>query len=140
ATKAGASKESVGEAIDAMPQAAPSTNVNFAPAKIDTSRNVLGIDLGNALPFKADATPANSGTLAIAIATATGPINLGTIDNTLANYLDRAYLFELPLGNNTAAAQSNPIVMTSNGGVVLTENPSGAWIDADEHVYRMDAS
>ncbi|HEX7680081.1 MAG TPA: hypothetical protein VF713_18265, partial [Thermoanaerobaculia bacterium] len=35
---------------------------------------------------------------------------------------------------------SNPLVVLSNGNVVMTENPTGAWIDAAEHVYRMDAS
>lgn len=140
--KPGISKERLGVAVAAQPAAAAGPiPVNYAPARVDTTRNVVGIDLGNALPFNADGTPRPAGTLQAAIRTSTGMIDLGTIDNSLANYLDRAFLFELPLSSDAATAiRSNPIVVTRDGAVILTENPAGTWIDADEHVYRMDAS
>lgn len=121
---------------DAPPAETVSTSFNLAPAKVDPQRGVVTIDLGNALPFNADGTPANAGTLQLAFQTANGFEILGTVDNTLDNYLERAFLFEFPLGGN---GPSNPLVLLSNGNVVLTENASGAWIDAAEHVYRMDA-
>ncbi|HYK03733.1 MAG TPA: hypothetical protein VE974_18390 [Thermoanaerobaculia bacterium] len=114
-------------------------NVNYAPALVDPVRDVLTIDLGNALPFNADATPADAGTLQAVILTSQGAIPLGTVANTLDNYLQRAFLFEFPLGGNSEAAASNPIAIMSNEDVVLSENSSGAWIDAAQHVYRMDA-
>lgn len=121
--------------------AAINTNFNLAPAKVDTSRNVVTIDLGNALPFNADGTPADAGTLELAIQPSSGaPIVLGAIDYTLASYLGRAFLFEFDLGGNADTAASSPFVVLQNGSVVMTENPSGAWIDAAEHVYRMDAN
>lgn len=120
---------------------AVNTNFNLAPAKVDTTRNTVTIDLANALPFNADGTPADAGKLQLAIQPPNQPpVILGTIDDTLDNYLNRAYLFEFPLGGNASLARSNPLVVLQNGAVVMTENPSGAWIDAAEHVYRMDAN
>lgn len=135
APKSGAAKESL--TADAPPAEMVNTNFNLAPAKVDTQRGVVAIDLGNGLPFNADGTPANAGTLQLAFQTASGFDILGTIDNTLDNYLKRAFLFEFPLGGS---GTTNPLVVLSDGNVVLTENASGAWIDAAEHVYRMDAS
>jgi hypothetical protein len=137
ALKVGGAKENLPAAV---PTAPINTNFNLAPALVDTSRNVVGIDLGNALPFNGDATPANAGQLQLAIQTSTGNVVLGAIPNTADKYRQQAFLFEFPLGANAAAAASNPLVVLSNGNVVMTENPSGAWIDAAEHVYRMDAS
>jgi hypothetical protein len=134
----------IGGAKENLPAAAPAgpinTNFNLAPALVDPSRKVVGIDLGNALPFNADGTPANAGQLQLAIQTSTGNVVLGAIANTANNYQQQAFLFEFPLGANAAAAASNPLVVLSNGNIVMTENPTGAWIDAAEHVYRMDAS
>jgi hypothetical protein len=135
APKSGAAKESL--TADAPPAEMVNTNFNLAPAKVDTQRGVVAIDLGNGLPFNADGTPANAGTLQLAFQTASGFDILGTIDNTLDNYLKRAFLFEFALGGS---GTNNPLVVLSDGNVVLTENASGAWIDAAEHVYRMDAS
>lgn len=135
-----ASKEDLGAAMLALPAAPPNRTVNYAPARVDAARNVVGFDLGNSLPFLANGSPANAGIVEAAIDAPSGPIVLGTIANTLANYEQRAFLFEFPLGDNAEAAASNPLVVLSNGAIVLSENPAGAWIDADEHVYRMDAN
>jgi hypothetical protein len=136
----GAAKES----IAGMPAAAadpPALNqsLNYAPALVDTGRNVVTIDLGNALTFNSDGSPGDSGTLQAAILTSNGAVVLGPIADTLDNYEQRAYVFEFPLGEHGADAASNPLVILSNDDVVLSENTSGAWIDAAEHVYRMDA-
>lgn len=133
----GAAKELLAGAPSASD--AVNVNVNYAPALVDPVRNVVTFDLGNALPFEVDGSPADAGSLEAAILTSNGPISLGPIGNTLDNYLRRAFLFEFPLGYNSKAAASNPLGILSNGTVVLSENPSGAWIDATEHVYRMDA-
>ena len=138
ALKLGGAKENLPAAAA---QAGPiNTNFNPAPALVDTTRNVVGIDLGNALPFNGDGTPANAGALQLAVQTSTGNVVLGAIANTADNYRQRAFLFEFPLGAHAVAVASNPLVVLSNGNIVMTENPTGAWIDAAEHVYRMDAS
>ncbi|HYI10839.1 MAG TPA: hypothetical protein VEK57_17395 [Thermoanaerobaculia bacterium] len=115
-------------------------NFNYAPALVDSDRNVVTIDLGNALPFDTGGNPANAGTLKAAILTSSGVISLGPVTNTLDHYLQRAFLFEFPLDDNGTTAGTSPLVILSNGNVVLSENPSGAWIDAAEHVYRLDAN
>jgi hypothetical protein len=135
----GAAKESIEVAAAAADAATINQNLSYAPALVDTTRNVVTFDLGNSLTFNSDGTPGNSGTLQAAILTPNGAIVLGPIDDTLDNYQQRAYLFEFPLGQHSADAASNPLVILSDGDVVLSENPSGAWIDAAEHVYRMDA-
>jgi hypothetical protein len=138
ALKVGGAKEDLLAA--AAPAGPINTNFNLAPALVDTSRNVVGIDLGNALPFNGDGTPANAGQLQLAVQTSTGNVVLGAIANTAGNYQQQAFLFEFPLGANATAVASNPLVVLSNGNIVMTENPTGAWIDAAQHVYRMDAS
>jgi hypothetical protein len=140
ALKAGGAKEDLPAMAALAAPAAINTNFNLAPALVDSSRNVVTIDLGNALPFNGDGTPANAGTLQLAVQTSTGNVVLGGIANTADNYRQRAFLFEVPLGGNSAAVASNPLVVLSNGNIVMTENPTGAWIDAAQHVYRMDAS
>lgn len=136
-TATGIAKELLGGAPAAMDEI--NQNFNYAPALVDTKRNVVTIDLGNALPFETGGTPANAGNLEAAILTTNGAIILGPIANTLDNYRERAYLFELPLGDNADAGTSNPLVILSDGNVVLSENSSGAWIDADQQVYRLEA-
>jgi len=132
-----ASKEEAAAAAN-DPESGPSLPYNFAPAKVDAKRNVVGIDLANALPFD-NANPSNAGKLELAVQLPSGPAVLGPIDNSLANYLNQAFFFELPLGDHAKDVASNPLVLLSDGKVVMTENPTGAWIDASEHVYRLDA-
>lgn len=127
-----ASREASREAVN--------RNMNFAPAKVDTKRSVVTIDLGNALPFQDDETPAPAGLLQLAVKTSTGNQVIGTIANTLDNYLNRAFLFDFPLGNHADAVKSNPLVVLSDNTVVMTENPSGAYVDAADYVYRMEAN
>jgi hypothetical protein len=133
----GASKEAAVVAAN-NPEGGPSLPYNFAPAKVDAKRKVVGIDLANALPFDG-ANPSDAGTLELAVQLPGGPAVLGPIDNSLANYLNQAFFFELPLGEHAKDVASNPLVLLSDGKVVMTENPTGAWIDASEHVYRLDA-
>lgn len=133
----GASKEKAAAAAN-DPESGPRLPYNFAPAKVDAKRKVVGIDLANALPFDG-ANPANAGKLELAVQLPGGPAVLGPIDNSLANYLNQAFFFELPLGQHAKDVASNPLVLLSDGNVVMTENPTGAWIDASEHVYRLDA-
>jgi hypothetical protein len=107
--------ETIGS-IGPMPRRCASKRI--APARVDPVQNVVTIDLGNALPFNADGTPADAGTLQAAIVTSQGAIPLGEVANTLENYLQRAFLFQFPLGANSAAAASNPIAILSKEDVV----------------------
>lgn len=117
------------------------TLFNYAPTIVDSSRNMVVLDLGNALQFSGK-NPVQSGTLTAAIVTTAKTIPLGTIDNTLTNYEERAFVFEFPLDTSekVAAAASNPIVVQWNGSTVLSENTSGAYVDAIDHVVRMEAN
>src|SRR5690348_17854516 len=39
----------------------------------------------------------------------------------------------------TTLFRSNPLVILSDGNAVLSENSSGAWIDSDQQVFRLEA-
>src|SRR5207244_121272 len=123
----GVSKEALADAAAAdaakLTAAAKPVPFNLAPAKVDATRNVVTIDLGNALAFDAAGKPVNSATLQLAVQTTSGNVVLGPIDNSPSNYLNRAFLFEVPLGTHAADATSNPLVLLRNGDVVMTENP-----------------
>lgn len=117
------------------------TAFNFAPAIFDTSRNTVVLDLANAFQFTGD-NPIQGGTLTAAISTSTGIVPLGPIANSLANYQQRAFLFEFPITSSSTitAVQSAPIVIQLNGQTVMSENTNGAYVDATDHVVRLDAN
>ncbi|MEA2489069.1 MAG: hypothetical protein QOH21_861 [Acidobacteriota bacterium] len=127
--------------IAAAPAAPGFSGFNFAPAIFDAPRNTVVLDLSNALQF-AGSDPVAGGALTAAIATSGGLIPLGAIDNSIDNYLQRAFVFEFPLTSSSAiaAAQSNPIVVQLNGETVMAENDTGAYVDATGHVVRLDAN
>lgn len=114
---------------------------NYAPAIFDQSRNTIVVDLANSLQFNA-AGPLTTGTLTAVLQAGSGPIALGPIANTLGNYQQGAFLFEFPLTTPAAiaAASSSPIVVQWNGTTVLAENANGAYVDATDHVVRLDAN
>lgn len=115
---------------------APPPAFNLAPAYVDPTRNVVVFDLANSLQFDDD-DPVQAGTLEAALSTSGGDVVLGTIDNSLQNYQQSAFLFEFPIDPSQVA---NPLQIQLDGQTMLTENPSGAFIDANNHVFRMDAN
>lgn len=117
------------------------TVFNYAPAIFDTSRNTVVIDLANTLQFTGN-NPLQGGTITAAVATSGGLVPLGTVVNSLTNYQQRAFIFEFPITSSStiSAVQSNPIVIQVNGTMVLSENNTGAYVDATNHVLRMEAN
>jgi hypothetical protein len=113
---------------------------NYAWAAVDPRRSVAVFDLGNSLQFDG-AGPADVGKLQAAIVTSSGPVILGPIDNTLANYEERAWIFEVPLTSSQLEdTASSPLTILADGKTVLSENKSGAFVEANDHVLRMDAN
>ncbi|HEU4886288.1 MAG TPA: Ig-like domain-containing protein [Thermoanaerobaculia bacterium] len=115
---------------------APPPAFNLAPAYVDPTRNVVVFDLANSLQFDDD-NPVQAGALEAAVSTSGGDVVLGTIDNSLQNYQQSAFLFEFPIESSQVA---NPLQILLDGQTMLTENLSGAFIDANNHVFRMDAN
>lgn len=115
---------------------APPPAFNLAPAYVDPNRNVVVFDLANSLQFDGD-TPVQAGTLQAAVSTPAGGVVIGTIDNSLQNYQQSAFIFEFPIEQSQV---TDPLLIVLDDQTMLTENPSGAFIDADNHVFRMDAN
>jgi len=124
---------------------------NFAPAKTDTKRGVITFDLGNAVPtdwpspHTAPFPVANPLVkLQPALIPASGaPIPFGNFDTSEAAYEKNAFVQEFPIPQNTAnplASTPTGILSVETGGnvVVLAENPTGAYVNADQYVFRMN--
>ncbi len=130
---------------------------NYAPAKTDVKRGVITFDLGNALPanWPPNPTPPPSQStpfpvafgfpLQAALVPASGnPIPFGSFDTSETAYEQNAFVQEFPIpqgAGNPLASTPTGIVSTqeTNGPVVvLMENPTGAYVNADQYVFRMN--
>jgi len=128
---------------------------NFAPAKTDTKRGVITFDLGNAVPtdWPPAKPPAKKAPFPVAnplvklqpaLIPASGPpIPFGNFDTSEAAYEKNAFVQEFPIPKNTAnplASTPTGIVSVESGGsvVVMMENPTGAYVNADQYVFRLN--
>ena len=120
---------------------------NYAYCLVDRDRSTVTFDLGNSVPTVSPAgpPPGNYGTLQAAILTDdTEPVILGTYDYSEQAYLNSALVQEFPLTDGQLhAIAGNPvaIVQKIDGGsphVLLQENPTGAYANATQYVYRMN--
>lgn len=124
---------------------------NFAPAKTDVKRGVITFDLGNAVPT--DWPAAHTAPFPVAnplvklqaaLIPASGPpIPFGNFDTSEAAYEKNAFVQEFPIPQNTAnplASTPTGVVSVESGGpvVVLMENPTGAYVNADQYVFRLN--
>ncbi len=127
----------------------PSTTqiTNYAYCLVDKSRSAVVFDLGNSVPTVSPAgpPPADYGTLQAAILPPGGaPIILGTYDYSEQAYLNAALIQEFPLSvDQLQAIAGSPVAIlqaTGNGSaqVLLQENPTGAYANATQYVYRMN--
>ena len=129
---------------------------NYAPAKTDVARGVITFDLGNALPtnWPPNPTPPPAQTtpypvaagfpLQVALVPQSGPpIPFGDFDTSEAAYEQNAFVQEFPIPQNAA----NPLASTPTGilspetpgpVVVMMENTTGAYVNADQYVFRMN--
>lgn len=135
-----AMKEGTPELAKAAREAISDPTFNYAWAYVDKGRSVAVFDLGNSLQFDG-AAPADMGKLQAALVTSAGPVILADLDNSLANYENRAWIFEAPLtSTQLSQTKTNPLAILADGATVLVENTTGAFVEAADHVVRMDAN
>jgi hypothetical protein len=118
-------------------------NLNFAPCRVDSARGRLLLDLGNSIPAASvGGPPLDLGQLQVAVLPASGskPVILGPVDYSLSNYQNNAGIQEIPLTQDQISQLSNtPLAVVQKGTtVLLAENPSGAYINATQYVFRMN--
>lgn len=112
------------------------TAMYYAPAKLDTTRNTLTIDLGNSIQDQAPGgPPVDLGTMEAAIlgsgqSTSLGPINYGAGNE--AAFQETAAVFQLDLTPEQAQqAAQQPLGILLDSGPALAENTSGMYVDVD---------
>lgn len=138
--KAARMKENRAEPETASRESIADPAFNYAWAFVDAKRKKAIFDLGNALQFEG-AVPGDVGKLQAAIITSAGPVRIGDIDNSFASYRDRAWIFEFPLTSTQLDdTKTKPLAILRDGAPVLSENTSGAFIEVNDHVIRMDAN
>jgi hypothetical protein len=120
----------------------PPVPLNPLPFIVDTKNSRLVIDLGNSLPNDDNGNPIDLATLQVIPAGGTTPIF--SIDYSLANYHQRAYVYDVALSSSQLKTLSNTalqIVQFDAGGsqigVAEAEPPDGSCFDTDAYVHRM---
>jgi hypothetical protein len=137
---------------------------NAVPAKLDQERRKLVVDLGNATPWTWNGfSPApTSSVRSVQVAAVTflpnvtppvvgGILSIGppdnpisvmlpqTVDTSDAAYWSNAFVQELDVPEAMlSAVASNPLAIIALGSIVSTENPSGAYVNAEPYVFRLD--
>jgi hypothetical protein len=111
------------------------------PFKLDPARNMIVLDLGNAVPEQSGGgEPRQLGTMQAVILSPRE--TLGAIDYSKAHYELTAGVNELAItreqAQRLAGAPLGITVSTQGGDPVMTERPSGLYVDATETVWRMD--
>lgn len=134
--------------------------INYCAAVVDTTANVVRVDLGNALQVDGKGAQANLGTLTLVVSSQDGSQTetLGIISYSDANwYNNTAGIVEVPIPSGlTLSIGSNSLGLTLTGtqlsGVITGEplpalsgndpavtvlNPGGLYLRADLFVYRL---
>lgn len=127
-------------------------NFNYAPAKTDMQRKTITYDLGNALPTYWPNTQswpvAQPMPLQAALVPAKGsPIPFGWFDTSEAAYAANAFVQEIAMTDEVAALigttptgilSMNDATKKTPPPVVLQENPTGAYLNFDQYVWRLN--
>jgi hypothetical protein len=132
----------------------PWGNFNKAPAKTDLVRKKITFDFGNALPTTwpaseqfpvAAATGLQAGILAWSQqASPQVVLTLGDIDSSDAAYAETAFVQEFDLSDEALSLiGSSPTGVflptpADNPVVLMSENPTGAYLNYDQYVFRLD--
>jgi hypothetical protein len=111
--------------------------------KVDTARNTLTLDLGNAIP---EASPGGArrdiGDLSPLINAAPAALVLPKIDYSAARYEGNAGIVEIPLSaaQKTALATKRLTLVATKPAVstVLTERPTGRYLDVSQIGLRLN--
>jgi hypothetical protein len=123
---------------------------NYAPAKVDSCRGKLIVDLGNATAFTWNtgqpAPTSNVASVQVATISFNGSTPQSVIDTipqvintTDADYQANAFVQELDIPQSMLSTiGSTPLGIVSNGAIVMAENPTGAYINADQYVFRLN--
>jgi hypothetical protein len=125
---------------------------NYAPAKTDLQRNKIVFDLGNAVPTfwpSSQSWPvAQPVPLLAALIPAKGdPIPIGWLDTSEAAYETTAFVQELDLPPGaaqliattpTGILSPNDATKKAPNPIVMQENPSGAYLNFDQYVWRLN--
>ena len=115
---------------------------NFAPAKTDTKRGKIVFDFGNAIPTTWPNTqpwPTSAtfpGPLQVALLPASGnPVPFGTLDTSDAAYQANAFVqeFDVPQG-----LSDTPTGLVGGSNVLMAENPTGAFVNVEPWVMRLN--
>lgn len=135
---------------------------NTVPAKLDAKRKILTVDLGNSTPWTwngytleptssvlsvqvAALTFPKGSTVASGIATI-GPADNPTpvvlpqrVDTSDQAYWTNAFVQELAVPDAfLKVIASNPLGIIACGSIVITENPTGAYVNAEPYVFRLN--
>jgi len=132
----------------------PKVPFNYAPAKTNHDRGTLTIDLGNALPTTWDsgAAPVSMPfTPQLEVATVvkgpngwTADTVLGSVDSSEKSYESSAFVFDFvlpPALRKPGSSWVTGVCLPRQGRpnlVVLAENPTGAYVNAEQYVFRMN--
>jgi hypothetical protein len=123
---------------------------NYIPAKTDLKRRKLIVDLGNATSWTwndGDPAPTSNiasvqvGTISFNGTTPSGIIATfpQVVNLSDADYQSNAFVQELDIpAAILPTLGSTPIGIIADGVVVATENPTGAYINADQYVFRLN--
>lgn len=126
------------------------SSVNFAPCLYDSLRETVVLDLGNSLPAAelVNQVMVNLGSLFLVLQTGEdSPPVLGEIDYLAEDwYPTTAGIVELPAGDAADRITSFPLTVVPTGtmprgippGALLSENPNGSFVRADQFVYRLN--
>jgi hypothetical protein len=122
----------------------PTDGINFFVGAVESAAGGIFLDLGNALPTTIPGGPlSNLGDLSLIVPSSSGsPVTLGTVAASVytdpAWYANTAGVVLLPLTTDqlqlVAAA---PLTLQRPDGKSISEWGSGAFVRADEFVYRM---
>ena len=121
---------------------------NAVPAKYDEKRRKLVVDLGNATPWiwsKGEDEPAKSAVSSVQVATIafTAPnMNIldtlpASVDTSAKAYQANAFVQELDVPKKIDVS-ATPLAIVSGGDIVITENPTGAYANAEPYVFRLN--
>ncbi|KFE70836.1 hypothetical protein [Hyalangium minutum] len=127
----------------------PPGGINYCAARVDANANCIYLDLGNALPTAAGGAMEDLGDLTLSVSSpASGSTTaLGTIPAKGTNgyaipdgswYSKTAGVVVLPINPQLMSqVQTQPLTLSGNPKVTISEWPSGAFVRADTFVYRL---
>ncbi len=127
--------------------AAYGTGWNAVPATYDEKRRKLVVDLGNATPWtwpKGEDEPTKSvANVQVATIAFTAPnMNIldtlpTSVDTSPKAYRTNAFVQELDVPKKIDIS-TTPLAIVSGGDIVITENPTGAYVNAEPYVFRLN--